>query len=763
MNTKQFHRRVWAMVVLLALMITGMGAALYDLQINNGEDYYRKTQVKIAETETVESSRGQILDRNGQVLVSNRVVYQVRLDVSVMGEKRNDIILSLIRAAREEGVEWSDNLPISKTEPFCFTTEAPFYSVSRSEEGQTVRTLTRLGRLALALKWLKTDPTVRLDMEEESPAPQEPSLMDKIKSFFKGGQTVQSPPKNKTPDPLPTARQLLGKMCRSFGLKGEGAVDEKAAEAAGEEVPELNIGDMSPEDARAVAGVLYELYLRTQNVYIASEYVFASDVSIDFISRVKEQNLSGVVVEAVTTRQYHTKYAAHLLGRVTPIFPEEVEYYTNLDLDGDGVGDYKMNDTVGRGGAEQAFEPYLRGKSGVRTLERNTKGQIVGQDWSREPEPGGNVMLTLDIGLQAYIENLFAERMPQRQELGAEGAACVVLDVRSAEVLAAATYPTFDLANYGQELTEKGNDPLKPFLNRAFQGAYPPGSTFKMVTAIAGLEEETITPSTMIRDEGQYNYYGPNGPKCWIYRQYGSKHGLINVSKAIEVSCNYFFFDVGRQLGIERLVDYASRFGLGQESGIELEESTGVMASPEYTESHGQTWYQGNTLSVAIGQESSQFTPLQLANYIATLVNGGTRHAAHLLKEVKSSDFTQVLYAYEPQVLGTIDIKDSNLNAVKAGMLTLTTEGSVRQAFQNLPFRVGAKTGTAQTGGISSNAHSVFVCFAPFEDPEIAVAMVVEHGEGGGDISQMCADVLTYYFAAQETREEIPAENTLIR
>ena len=309
---------------------------------------------------------------------------------------------------------------------------------------------------------------------------------------------------------------------------------------------------------------------------------------------------------------------------------------------------------------------------------------------------------------------------------------------------------------------KKGDDPLKPFLNRAFQGAYPPGSTFKMLTAVAGLEEEgIITPTTVIRDEGQYNYYGPNGPKCWIFRQYGSKHGAVNVSKAIEVSCNYFFFDVGRQLGIERLMDYAARFGLGEKTGIELEERTGVMASPEYTQSHGQTWYEGNTLSVAIGQESSQFTPLQLANYIATLVNGGTRHAAHLLKEVKANDFSQVIYEYEPQVLGTIEIQDQNLKAVKAGMLALT-QNSLSGAFRGLPFQVGAKTGSAQTG-LQSDSHAVFVCFAPYDDPEIAVALAVEHGGSGSELAYMAADVLSYYFSSQETREEIPMENTLIR
>lgn len=765
MDSKQFHRRVWALVLLLAVIVTSMGATLYDLQINNGQSYYEATQKKIAESQTVWAARGQILDRNGQVLVSNRVIYQVRLDTSVMDEARNDIILDLIAAARTEGMEWTDTLPITRTAPFSFTTSDPYFVTGRDEEGNVVKTLTRLGRLAVRMKWIE-DPTADApapEPEEAAPA-KEPGLLDRIKGFLKGGsKKEEAPPEPEAPKSLPTAEELLGKMCESFALAGEGAADRKAAEKAGQSVPALNIGDLPKADARAAAGVLYELYLRSTGAYIANEYVFASDVDIDFISRVKEQGLTGVVIEATTVRQYHTKYAAHLLGQVTSIFPDEVEYYTNLDLDGDGVGDYSMNDKVGRGGAEQAFERYLRGTPGVRTVERNTKGRIVSEEWQSEPEPGGNVMLTLDISLQAYIENLFAEKMPDRQELGAEGAACVVLDVKSAEVLAAASYPTFDLSNYAAEVQEKSEDPLRPFLNRAFQGAYPPGSTFKMTTAVAGLEEGIITPKTKIKDEGRYTYYTPDGPMCWIYRQYGGKHGLIDVSEAIKVSCNYFFFDVGRQLGIERLDKYAALFGLGESTGIELGESTGVMASPEYTESHGQTWYNGNTLSVAIGQESSQFTPLQLANYIATLVNGGTRHAAHLLKEVKTNDFTQVAYTYEPEVLGTINIKDENLEAVKKGMLALTTDGSVRAAFANLPFRAGAKTGTAQTGSVSSDAHSVFVCFAPYEDPEIAVAMVVEHGEGGGDLSQLTADVLSYYFSSQETREEVPVENTLIR
>ncbi len=764
MNTKQFHRRVWAIVLLLALMVTGMGAALYDLQINNGESYSRLTEKKIAETQSVPAARGNLYDRNGQVLVSNRVIYEVTLDAGLMKEEeRCRILLSLIEAARTEGVEWTDNLPITRTAPFRFTTDDPYYAVSQDEDGREVKTLTRLGRLAVKMGWVD-DPTKEAEPETETAAPaKEPGLLDKIKRFLKGGASADVPKKAKEPKPLLEAEALLGVMCESFGVAGEGAVDRKKAAKNGETVPNLNIGDMSETDARALAGVLYELNLRSQNIYTAAEYVFASDVDIDFISRVKERDLTGVVIEAATLRQYHTKYAAHLLGRTGLMDKKEWEYYKTVDADGDGKTDYQMNDTVGKEGAEQAFESLLRGKPGTRTVERNTKGKIVAQDWETEPEPGGNVMLTLDIGLQGYVENLLADAVPKLASEETEGAACVVLDVKGAEVLTAASYPTFDLANYASELAEKGDDPLHPFLNRAFQGAYPPGSTFKMLTAIAGLEEKIITPTTLIRDEGQYNYYGPNGPKCWIFRQYGSRHGLINVSKAIEVSCNYFMFEVGRQLGIERLDEYAARFGLGEKTGIELAESAGVMASPAYTESLGGKWYQGNVLSVAIGQESTQVTPLQLANYIATLVNGGTRNAVHLLKEVKSSDFSQVIQSYEPQVLDTIEIQDQNLKAVKAGMLALTTNNSsVRQYFQSLPFQAGAKTGSAQVTG-QNESNAVFVCFAPYDDPEIAVAIAVEHGGSGSELASMAADVLRYYFSSQETRDEIPVENTLIR
>lgn len=754
-----------AVVVLMALLLTGLGSVLYDLQINNGEAYRRQSQYKIAETETVEAGRGQILDRNGRVLVSDKAVYQVKLNTSLMGKapERNDAILSLLQVARATGTEWEDTLPITHEAPFIFTTDNPYYALTDNEDGTQSRTLTRLGKLCVKMKWIQ-DPTKDPEpVSDEETVQKEPGFFDKLKSIFSGGNSAsdQSAPQEKEEDTsLPTAEQLLGRLCLYFDLAEQPEEGQSANQTTA--LSQLDLGGLGQDHVRDAAGVLYEQLLRTKGVN-QTAYRFAADVNIDFISRVKELSIPGVSIEATTTRQYHTTYAAHLLGRVAAIDPDEwTSYYKTADIDGDGEPDYQMNDTVGKEGAERAFENYLRGSSGVRALERNTSGKVVSETWLTDPKPGNNVVLTIDLDLQGTVEDVLANSIPKLASKEVQGAACVILDVNNGDVLASASYPTFSLAAYGQDIAKNGSDPLRPLFNRALLGTYPPGSTFKMVTAIAGLEEGIITPSTKILDKGAYTYYPGTPPKCWIYRQHGTTHGLVNVSEAIKVSCNYFFFDVGRRLGIDRLVDYATRFGLGEKTGIELTERSGVMASREYTESLGQKWYDGNTLSVAIGQENSAFTPIQLADYIATLVNGGTRYSTHLLKEVKASDFTSVEYSYEPKVLSTIDIQPKNLEAVKAGMLALTSDGSVSRYFQNLGVKVGAKTGSAQISA-QTESNAVFVCFAPYDKPEIAMAIVVEHGGSGSELGAMAADILSYYFSAKQTQDEVPTENTLTR
>ena len=759
MNNMQFTRRILVVVVILALLMTVLCSNLYTLQYTNGAEYAAQSVTRIAETQTVAASRGLILDRNGTVLVSNKSSYQVSLNTSQMGkdnEERCANLLALIQISREEGVEWADTLPISKEAPFTFTTENPYYTTGTDEEGNETKTLTRLGSLAVKMKWIE-DPTQ--EPEETEPAePEEPSLWEK---FLIAVGLREEPQEEEPEEPyrLPTAEELLGMMCRDFGVKGQGAVDEKAAKAAGEEVPVLNIGDMSSTDARAVAGVLFELYYRSR-VSNWPLYVYAQDVSTDFITRVKEEGIQGVEIETVSVRQYNTTYAAHLLGRVASMDASEAEYYLGLDAG------YTLNDKVGKEGVESAFESYLRGVPGVRTVERNEEGKIVSSTWltdpetgeSQEPEPGGNVFLTIDIELQKMVEDTLAGGLGNLKSDEVEGAACVVLDVDSGDILAAASYPTFSLETYAEDFAENSTDPLEPLYNRAFMEIYPPGSTFKMITSIAGLEEGIITPTSEINTLGIYTYWPDWPAMCWYYRQYGGHHGYINVTEAIEVSCNYFFFDVGRRLGIEVLDEYASRFGLGQKTGVELPESTGHIAGPEYSKSIGMTWYEGNILSAAIGQENTMVTPIQLANYVATLVNGGTRYSTHLLKSVKSSDFSQVEYVYEPQVLSTIDIKEENLTAVKEGMKRVVDTSS---AFRNLPVEAGGKTGSAQISA-ATQSNAVFVAFAPYDDPQIAIAMVVEHGGSGGTLTTMVSQILTYYFTPEENQGQLPLENVLI-
>lgn len=761
MNHKQFSRRVIGVVVMLAILLTFLCSNLYTIQYTNGADYAEQSVAKVSETETVSASRGNILDRNGKVLVSNQVSYNVTLDLNLLGNKeknRCDTILSLTQAATEQGITWTDTLPITTQPPFEYTTADPFYTTSTDENGETVYNLTSLGKLAVEMKWIQ-DPSKQ--SSTDSTSEQKPGLVDKIKSFFGMGGSSETTQTQTDSKALPTAEELLGLMCKSFDIAGDGKVDESQAKANGETVPTLNIGDMSSTDARTIAGILYELYYRSR-VNSWPPYTFATDVSIDFITRVKELSLPGVEIETTSVRKYNTEYAAHLLGYTGSITSDTWPTYKEK-------GGYTMNDTVGITGAESAFESYLKGTSGTRAIERNENGKIISSQWltntdtgeSLAPQPGQNVFLTIDIDLQQQVEDILASGVASLQSKETEGAACVVLDVNSGDVLASASYPTYSLATFRQDYNTLRDNPLNPLLNRALQGLYPPGSTFKMITAIGALEENIVEPDTLIDDKGVYTFYPSPQPKCWIYNQHHTTHGLQNVSDAIKNSCNYYFYDVGRRLGIDLLDQYAAMFGLGQKTGIELEEKAGVVASPAFTESLGGTWYEGNILSVAIGQESTQVTPIQLANYIATLVNGGTRYSTHLLKTVKSNDFSEVTYNYEPQVVSQIEIQDENLEAVKLGMLKLTTEGSVSSAFKDVPVQVGAKTGSAQVSA-QTNSNAVFVCFAPYDDPQIAVAIAVEHGGSGSELGKIAAQIVTAYFSVQGEQGEITQENTLV-
>lgn len=663
--------RVWIVVLLLAAMVVGFISLLYQLQIVHGDEYQNTSTIQISTTKNVEAARGDILDRNGNILVTSRASYEVTLDYTTMGSSINDTLLQLIALCRANGIEWNDTLPISADAPFAYTTDSPMSGVTDNGDGTTTTYNTRLSKLCTAEKWNSDD----------------------------------------------SAADLMAEMRKTF------SVDESLSDA----------------DARALVGIRYELELRRKEV-INSTYTFASGISTDFIAQVKERDLRGVSIDTTTARQYNTTYAAHILG-VVGAMSDTAWKSTYQYKDG-----YQMDDTVGRSGVESAFEQYLHGTDGEQLIETDTDGKTVSQSWITVPQPGEDVMLTIDIGLQGKVEDTLAQYVPTMNDGAASGAACVIVDVKSGEVLASASYPTYDLSTYNSDYTALSQDELTPLLNRATQGLYAPGSTFKPLTAIAALTEGVITTSSTVNCTGIYTFYSSPQPKCWIYSSTHSGHGLQNVTKAITNSCNVFFYDTGRRLGIDKLDEYASLFGLGQSTGIEISESTGVMAGPAYTESLGGTWYEGSTMYAAIGQESDQFTPLQLANYIATLVNGGTHYSAHLLKSVETSDDSATVYQPTDTVLNTIELDWSNINAIKQGMLDLTTSGDVASAFAGLDFKVGAKTGTAQLSASSSMTNAVFVCFAPYDDPQIAMALVVENGGHGAGLGVMAAQILQYYF-----------------
>ena len=701
MDGRQFHVRVRGVMVLLAAVLVGFLWVLYDLQYVHGAEYLEQSRRKIAKTETVEAARGQILDRYGRVLVSNRASYNVSLDTSFMGEDRNTVLLRLLDICREESVTWSDTLPVSQSAPYVFTAEGAYGNLRKYAE---------------KMKWEGLVPTA-----------------EEIEAL----QSAESPA-------LPSAERLIAKLRETYQVD-----------------PAL-----SDEEARDLVGVLYELALRSREITWSS-YVFAQDVEMTFIVKVKEASLSGVSIDTTTVREYNTSYAAHLLGRVGLMDSDEWNnIYQALD--------YPYNASVGKDGMEQAFESYLHGVPGKRAIETNDQGKVVSADdnWKidertgepQAPQPGYNVISTLDIKLQEAVERALAEGIAGLKSEDTQGAAAVVIDVNDGGVLASASYPTYDLSTFLQNYTELANDPLNPLFNRATQGIYPPGSTFKMVTAIAGLQEGVITPTDEILDTGRYTYYKDYQPQCWYYRQYGRTHGKENVSEAIRDSCNIFFYDVGRRLGISLLDEYAQKFGLGEYTGIEVYESKGHVAGPGYTESLGQKWYDGNTLPAAIGQENNQFTPIQLANYVATLANGGTHYSAHLLKEVKSSDFSQVVYQYEPEVLNELDLDPENLEAVTRGMLMVTQPGgsAYSYGFNTLDIQVAAKTGSAQVSS-ATESNAVFVCFAPYEDPEIALAIVVEKGGSGSTLSSIAVEILDYYFSSGSGMETVEGENTLLR
>lgn len=709
--------RVMAAMALAVLAIYLV--VLFNTQVVHHEEYLAKSIQTITRMENVEASRGIITDRSGRTLVTNQSTYSLTFDASLLkpGENQNDAILRLVTLCRDQGVAWEDNLPLSLD-------GAAHFTVDTLTDTQKSRFFSYLRDLKLTRELLAA--YVR----------QHPELLKPPKE----GETALDPATAKDTELL---KQTNSAALTNSLLLNAGVTPAKLFDWMREDMKLSD--DYSDSDARLILGVRYELKLRKLGAN-NNAYVLAQNVDVAFCSLISDGQFQGAKIIRSSARQYATTYAAHILGTVGGIS----DYTDDLKERG-----YRMDDTIGLSGVEAAFEDYLRGADGKRMISVNSDGKVTGEYYSVEPRSGYTVELTVDLKLQQAVEDTLAAKVAQlnqKDHLDSRGAAAAVVKVGTGEILSLASYPTFDLSTWRQDYAELSSDPATPMLNRAASSAYAPGSTLKPATAVAALESGATTPSETLFDTGYWKYPSTTwngGTWCWKH----SGHGKVNATTAITNSCNYYFAEMGYRMGLDTLNEYYSALGLGEPTGIEIGEKTGRQATNEGG-SNQAPW-------AAYGQADQLYTPLQLANYIATLVSGGQHCPAHLLKSVKSYDNSEIIATGDTTPLNTLSISDSTLQAVKKGMYGYTQPGGmVYSYFKDCIVSAGAKTGTAQLGGGLKN-NGVFVAFAPYDDPEIAIALVLEKGDAGAALASTAVTILNSYFSRESTGSVL-SDNELI-
>lgn len=709
--------RVMAAMALAVLAIYLV--VLFNTQVVHHEEYLAKSIQTITRMENVEASRGIITDRSGRTLVTNQSTYSLTFDASLLkpGENQNDAILRLVTLCRDQGVAWEDNLPLSLDGAAHFTVDT--------------LTDTQKSRFFSYLRDLK--PTREL---LAAYVRQHPELLKPPKE----GETALDPATAKDTELL---KQTNSAALTNSLLLNAGVTPAKLFDWMREDMKLSD--DYSDSDARLILGVRYELKLRKLGAN-NNAYVLAQNVDVAFCSLISDGQFQGAKIIRSSARQYATTYATHILGTVGRI-PDYTDEWEDRG--------YLMDDTIGLSGAEAAFEDYLRGTDGKRMISVNSDGKITGEYYSVEPRSGYTAELTIDLDLQQSVEDALAsavESLNAKDGLDSRGAAAAVVKVGTGEILSLASYPTFDLSTWRQDYAELSSDPATPMLNRAASSAYAPGSTLKPATAVAALESGATTPSETLFDTGYWKYPSTTwngGTWCWKH----SGHGKVNATTAITNSCNYYFAEMGYRMGLDTLNEYYSALGLGEPTGIEIGEKTGRQATNEGG-SNQAPW-------AAYGQADQLYTPLQLANYIATLVSGGQHCPAHLLKSVKSYDNSEIIATGDTTPLNTLNISDSTLQAVKKGMYGYTQPGGmVYSYFKDCIVSAGAKTGTAQLGGGLKN-NGVFVAFAPYDDPEIAIALVLEKGDAGAALASTAVTILNSYFSRESTGS-ILSDNELI-
>ena len=694
--------RVAGLVILILLLLTVYLVALYKLQIIEGEANYNRSSELTNTERVVTAARGNIYDRYGRTLVSNEETYNLKIDTDKLfaNDDPNSVILELVHMVQGYGDEYTDDLPITMTPPFEYDPD-----------------MTAIQRTMLDAYYVR--------------------------------QEI---------DPNSTAVELMSYMRTRYNIDNS----------------------YSAEEMRIIAGVRYSINVRY--AVNTADYVFVEDASMKLISSIMENKLVGIEVERAYSRKYGTEYAAHILGYTGLMTQEEYEKYSLLN--------YSTDAMVGKDGVEYAFENYLHGKDGKVIETRNSAGTVLATVYEEEPEPGNHVYLTIDSVLQEQTERILAngvsilkQNIAQKRAEGTArgdynvdlkdeitGAAAVVVNVKTGEPLAMASWPTYNVATIledYQELLEAENAPL---FNRTLMGTYAPGSTFKPCTAIAALTMGIVNTEDKIKCEGVYTRYAAEGyaPECWIWNSTKDHltHPEENVTTAIRDSCNYYFYSIGNYLGVDDLGKFAANFGLGEYSGIELVEAKGNMSKQaNHMDYAGTEWRIGDTLQAAIGQSDSVFTPIQMAEYCATVANSGTRYSASILKSIRNYDYSEKLYDREPTVMSTVESAEYNWAAVHEGMWQVLNdyinEKNVN-VWVDCQWRVAGKTGTAQKGeGIQNDG--IFMCYAPYKDPEVAIFVAVERGGAGNDVQFIARHIMDAYITIMGYSDTSETEMTLLK
>ena len=677
--------RAVAMLLVFALILGLFGARMYSIQMLGGGAVVADSDTYTTYY-TVKAARGELLDRNGNVMVGNRASYDLVFNNFVLtnSDDPNGHLLRLVKMAKQLGVDYIENFPITETRPYEYTL------AEQSAAWQ--------GYFQAYLR--------ELDIDSDISASR---LMEALRKRYK--------------------------------------------------IPQ----DWSDTDARSVIGLRYELKLRT-DITNLSGYVFLSDVPDDILNAILELNVPGLDAQATTKREYYTTYAAHILGTIGAMNADDWEVFKEKN--------YKMDDRIGKSGLELAFEEYLHGTDGQLAKVVDKNGNIVSQYYVKEPVAGHNVETSIDLGLQMAAEEAMKQVHDTLvQNNGTDGAgngadingmACVVMDTRTGEVLACASYPTYNPATFNQDWDELRVDPTKPTMNRALMEAYPPGSTFKVAMSIAGLESGKIDRYTQIRDDGVFTKYSGSSPKCLVYSRNGTTHGYLDVAGALRVSCNYFYYVLGDWMDWDNVDPVVKSLGLGEHTGIELGEAIGRRANEEtkkkmYSGSDAH-WYKMDQVLASIGQSDHRYTPMQLCSYVSAVANKGTRYAATFLKRVVSADYATLVEENTREVLSVTKMSNDTVEAVFDGMRQVVTTGSAASAFRGFDVAVCGKTGTAEheSGGSSNGA---FICFAPMESPEIAVAVYGEKAGSGAYMGRVARAVLEHYFNADELSDTVTYEN----